>query len=63
MAMGVTIDHVVAMSLPVLSGYLWETFGFRWVFLLATAIAVAGFFVCLMIRVPSRKAMASASAA
>jgi hypothetical protein len=51
-SMGVTIDHVVAMSLPVLSGYLWEAYGHRWVFLLAGGIALAGFFVCLRIRVP-----------
>lgn len=51
-ATGITIDHAVAMSLPVLSGYIWEAYGFRWVFLLAAAIAVAGFFVCLRIRVP-----------
>jgi predicted MFS family arabinose efflux permease len=50
-SMGVTIDHAVAMTLPVLSGYIWEEFGFRWVFLLAAAIAVVGFFVCLRIRV------------
>jgi predicted MFS family arabinose efflux permease len=51
-AAGITIDHAVAMSLPVLSGYIWEAFGYRWVFLLAGAIAVAGFFVCLRIRIP-----------
>jgi predicted MFS family arabinose efflux permease len=54
-ATGITIDHAVAMSLPVLSGYIWEAFGFRWVFLLAGAIAVAGFFVCLQIRVPQSR--------
>jgi predicted MFS family arabinose efflux permease len=53
-AAGITIDHAVAMSLPVLSGYIWEAFGFRWVFLLAGAIAIVGFFVCLRIRVPDR---------
>ncbi len=52
MALGVTIDHVVAMSLPILSGYIWAHLGFRWVFVLAATIAVAGFFVCLRIRVP-----------
>jgi len=52
-SMGVTIDHLVAMSLPVLSGYIWEAWGFRWVFLMAGAIAVCGFFVCLRIRVPA----------
>jgi len=51
-ALGVTIDHSVAMSLPIASGYLWQAYGYRWVFLLAAAIAVAGFFVCLRIRVP-----------
>ena len=51
-AAGITIDHAVAMSLPVVSGYVWEAFGFRWVFLLAGAIAFVGFFVCLQIRVP-----------
>ena len=54
-SMGITIDHVVAMSLPILSGYLWEAYGFRWVFLLAGAIALVGFFVCLRIRVPARQ--------
>ncbi|MCB1151522.1 MFS transporter [bacterium] len=57
-ATGITIDHVVAMSLPVLSGWLWETYGHEWVFLLAGAIALAGFFVCLQIRVPAKAAAA-----
>ncbi len=51
-ATGITIDHAVAMTLPVLSGYIWEAYGFQWVFILAAAIAVVGFFVCLQIRVP-----------
>ena len=46
-SLGITIDHAVAMSLPVLSGYLWEAWGYRWVFILAGAIALGGFFVCL----------------
>jgi len=51
---GITIDHAVAMSLPVLSGYIWEGFGFRYVFLLAASVAIAGFFICLRIRTPER---------
>lgn len=51
-SMGLTIDHAVAMTLPVVSGYIWEAYGFRWVFILAGAIALVGFFVCLRIRVP-----------
>ncbi|MFN2167758.1 MAG: hypothetical protein ACK2U9_16025, partial [Anaerolineae bacterium] len=44
--------HAVAMSLPILSGYIWDAYGYRWVFILAGSIALAGFFVCLRIRVP-----------
>lgn len=51
-SLGITIDHIVAMSLPVLSGYIWERFGYQWVFILAAAIAVGGFFVCLQIKIP-----------
>jgi predicted MFS family arabinose efflux permease len=53
-SLGITIDHVVAMSLPVLSGIIWERYGHEYVFLLAAAIAVAGFFICLRIRVPDQ---------
>ncbi len=51
-SLGITIDHVVAMTLPVLSGFIWERYGHQYVFLLAAAIAVAGFFICLRIRIP-----------
>jgi predicted MFS family arabinose efflux permease len=55
-SLGITIDHVVAMSLPVLSGYIWERYGHQWVFLLAGAIAIGGFFICLRIRIPAQEA-------
>ncbi|MDP8227857.1 MAG: MFS transporter [Candidatus Electryoneaceae bacterium] len=51
---GITIDHMVAMSLPILSGYIWEAYGYRWVFILAGAIALAGYFVCLQVKIPER---------
>ena len=54
-SLGITIDHAVAMTLPILSGYLWENFGHEYVFLLAGLIAVIGFFVCLRIKVPDRE--------
>lgn len=49
-SMGITIDHAVAMSLPVLSGYIWDSWGYQWVFIMASIIAIAGFFVCLQIK-------------
>jgi predicted MFS family arabinose efflux permease len=51
-SLGITIDHLVAMTLPILSGVIWERYGHQWVFLMAGAIAVAGFFICLRVRVP-----------
>jgi predicted MFS family arabinose efflux permease len=54
-SLGITIDHVVAMSLPVLSGIIWERYGHQWVFVLAGAIALGGFFICLRIRVPGQE--------
>ena len=51
-SLGITIDHAVAMTLPILSGWIWVHYGHRWVFLLAGAVAVAGFIICLQIRVP-----------
>ncbi len=53
-SMGITIDHIVAMSLPILSGYIWEAYGFRWVFIIAGGIALVGYFICLQIKIPVR---------
>jgi len=58
-SLGITIDHVVAMSLPVLSGYIWERYGHEYVFLMAAAIALGGFFICLQIKVPTESEVAS----
>jgi len=55
-SLGITIDHAVAMTLPILSGYIWEAYGYRWVFILASIIAIAGFFVCLQIKIPKVEA-------
>jgi len=54
-SLGITIDHAVAMTLPILSGYVWERWGHQWVFMMAGVIAIAGFFVCLRIKVPATR--------
>jgi len=51
-SLGITIDHIVAMSLPVVSGIVWERYGHEYVFMMAAVIAVVGFFICLQIKVP-----------
>ena len=59
-SLGITIDHVVAMSLPILSGWLWETYGHQWVFILAGVIALVGLVICLQIKVPQPAEAAAA---
>jgi len=54
-SLGITIDHTVAMTLPVLSGFIWERYGHQYVFLMAAAVAVIGFFICLRIEVPEER--------
>ncbi len=54
-SLGITIDHAVAMTLPILSGFLWENYGHEWVFILAGAIALVGLVVCLQIKVPGQE--------
>ena len=52
LSMGVTIDHVFSMSVPLAGGVLWKAFGYESVFLAAAVIAVATAVVAAGIRVP-----------
>ncbi len=49
---GVTIDHVFSISVALLGGLIWNTFGYQYVFLMGTGIAFINFFVALQVRVP-----------
>lgn len=40
LSMGVSINHLVSMSLPTLGGYAWDTWGYEWVFVGAAAVAL-----------------------
>ena len=52
LSMGVSIDHAVSMSLPILGGLIWARYGYPYVFVLAAAISVVNLFVCSLARVP-----------
>jgi predicted MFS family arabinose efflux permease len=54
-SVGITIDHAVSMTIPVFSGFVWEHWGYRWVFVIATIVGMAGVIVCLGIKLPARK--------
>lgn len=55
---GVTIDHVVSMSIPAAGGLLWEAYGYKAVFIAASLVSVLGFFAALAVDDGRRKAAA-----
>nr|MBP7459987.1 MFS transporter [Candidatus Delongbacteria bacterium] len=52
LALGITMDHVVSMTIPVLGGLAWFHFGYQSVFYGATGLAVLSWLVALRIRIP-----------
>lgn len=46
-SLGVTMDHSIAMSIPVLGGMLWAAYGYKAVFVAASLLSVAGFIAAL----------------
>lgn len=45
LSLGVSIDHAVSMTMPLIGGALWSSFGYQAVFLGAALVAVANFAV------------------
>ena len=54
LSLGVSINHIVSMSLPTLGGYAWERWGYEWVFVGAAAVAVINIFVAARVRTGRR---------
>ena len=54
LSMGVTINHVVSMSIPTLGGVIWMCYGHEWVFFAAAALAMVMLFFTNRIHVPGR---------
>jgi len=46
---GISIDHAVSMTMPILGGLLWAAYGYKSVFLAAMLLAVAGFITALAV--------------
>lgn len=51
---GITIDHVFSISVAILGGLIWDRFGFQYVFLLGTVIALINFFYARQVRIPAK---------
>jgi predicted MFS family arabinose efflux permease len=49
---GVTIDHIFSISVAILGGLIWNSFGFQYVFLLGILIAGLSFIAASCIHIP-----------
>ena len=49
-SLGITMDHVVSMTIPGLGGLLWSAWGYKWVFIAASVVAVMSFLVALQLK-------------
>lgn len=54
----VTLDHIFSISVALIGGVIWSTFGYQYVFLLGVLIAAINFVAALKIRIPERAALA-----
>lgn len=51
----VTIDHVFSISIALLSGVIWNAFGYQYVFLMGVFIAFLNFLAALQVRVMKKE--------
>lgn len=51
LSMGLSIDHIFSITIALLSGFIWKTFGYQYVFLLGGVIAVVNLFSASRIRI------------
>jgi len=58
LGMGVAMNHVAAVAMPLLGGFLWQHAGYQWVFVAGIVAAAASMLVAL--RVPRASAAAAA---
>lgn len=56
LGLGVSFDHAVSMSLPILGGWVWMKYGHPWVFVGGGGIALLMTVFASMIRVPAKAA-------
>ncbi|MCC2671993.1 MAG: major facilitator superfamily protein, partial [Armatimonadetes bacterium] len=56
LAMGLTWNHIAAVSVPLVAGLIWAAYGYERIFLCGIGLAVASFAMCLTL--PVRQAAA-----
>lgn len=53
LSMGISIDHMVSMTIPFLGGYLWTVLGYKYVFIGGAVIALINLFATSRINISS----------
>jgi MFS family permease len=51
----ITIDHFFSISVALIGGFIWNQFGFQYVFLMGAGIAVINFFAAMQVKVPKKE--------
>jgi predicted MFS family arabinose efflux permease len=57
LTVSVTLDHIFSITVALLGGIIWNTFGFQYVFLLGVLIALANLVAAMMIRIPKPRTL------
>jgi len=52
LSLGITIDHVVSMTVPALGGWMWVKYGYSHVFVAAAGVALLTVVVSALVRTP-----------
>ncbi len=55
LSLGISINHAVSMSLPWLGGWVWDTYGYRMVFVGAGFVAVLTLIFASMVKAPLQR--------
>ena len=55
LSMGTTLDHLVSMFVPWIAGYVWNRFGYEYVFVAGACIALVNFFLTNQIKVLNKE--------
>ncbi len=55
LTLGVTINHVVSMTVPAIGGWVWDRYGYEHVFIGAAVVAILMLLAALRVRTPEGK--------
>ena len=54
-SLGITMNHLSAIPVPIIGGFIWKTFGYSWTFMTGSAILFFSLLTVSKIRTPTKK--------